>query len=234
MLEGIFNLLLAWAGLFAGFMVDGKAVKTVKEMNEMKGIKGNKQLVSIEGTRSDKGEEKKEEGNKFIVPIVVMQFLTNAAYLPYLFTRKPLTLPTPTNNKSPMPLFFQEDLTSLENICESKALPLLFGIVGIVSVLWGVYRRVEGYPDWSTRVLSFTNMMNTDRLGFSFVIDLVYFSFFQGWLVNDDLLKRGMGVSREDVGRTNMAKIGTYIPFFGLIYYMLSRPSFPKENEGNR
>jgi hypothetical protein len=197
-LEGIFNLLLAWAGLYAGFMVDGKQLKTQKDVEE--------------------GE------NKFILPAIVMQFLTNAAYLPYLFTRKAYSVGSDTKER---PLFNVEDLSPLEKVCESKGLPLLFGTVGIISIAWGLYGRMDQYSDISTRIESFTSMMNTDRLGFSFVIDLLYFTVFQGWLVNDDLLKRGF--SAQESASSNLAKIGSSVPFFGLIYYLLQRPSFPKE-----
>jgi SnoaL-like domain len=197
-LEGIFNLLLAWAGLYAGFIVDGKQLKTQNDVEE--------------------GE------NKFILPAIVMQFLTNAAYLPYLFTRKTYNVGSDTKER---PLFNMEDLSPLEKVCESKGLPLLFGTVGIISIAWGLYGRLDQYSDVSTRIESFTSMMNTDRLGFSFVIDLLYFSVFQGWLINDDLLKRGL--SAQESASSNLSKIGSSVPFFGLIYYLLQRPSFPKE-----
>jgi hypothetical protein len=218
---GIFNLLLAWAGLFAGFMIDGKTVTDGKKIQN---------------------ENKKEE-NGFLVPVIIMQFLTNAAYLPYLFTRR---LPVLTTGKNPLineesgasvsistpkPSFFIEELSSLEKACESKVLPLLFGSIGILSIYWGLFGRVDqGYTDFASRLSSYSTMMSSDRLGFSFVIDLVYFTLFQGWLINDDLSRRGL--SNADVASSGLAKIGTYIPFFGLVFYLLQRPSFPeKESE---
>ena len=199
-LEGIFNLLLAWAGLYAGFMVDGKQLKTQNDV--------------------------KEPENKFILPAIVMQFLTNAAYLPYLFTRKTYSSGTGSDTNA-RPLFNIGDLSSLEKICESKGLPVLFGTVGIISIAWGLFGRMDQYSEMSSRIESFTSMMNTDRLGFSFVIDLLYFSVFQGWLIKDDLLKRGL--SAQESSSSNLSKIGSSVPFFGLIYYLLQRPSFPEE-----
>lgn len=217
-LEGIFNLLLAWAGLFAGFMIDGKTPSNGKI-----------------------GQDDKKEKNGFLVPAIIMQFLTNAAYLPYLFTRK---VPPYSISKNPLineesgvvilstvrpkPSFIMEELNSLEKACESKVLPLLFGSVGILSIYWGFFGRVDqGYTDFATRLSSYSSMMSTDRLGFSFVIDLIYFTLFQGWLINDDLSRRGL--SNSDVANSGLAKIGTYVPFFGLVYYLLQRPSFPEK-----
>ena len=203
-LEGIFNLLLAWAGLFAGFMIDGKQSKS----------------AAIAGGQVD-------SKNEFLVPSIIMQFLTNAAYLPYLFARKPLVV---ASTGSAQPLFNFEDLTPLEKVCESKALPLLFGSVGVVALYWGFFGRIdEGYADMASRTASFLDMMSTDRLGFSFVIDLLYFTLFQGWLIKDDLLKRG--VSSQDASSSILANIGSYVPFFGLLYYLVQRPSFPKKND---
>lgn len=197
-LEGIFNLLLAWAGLFAGFMIDGK-------------------------TSRKEGEE--EERNRFLVPAIIMQFLTNAAYLPYLFNRK-----VPVKREFAEPLYDSSELTSLEKACESKALPVAFGVVGAVAIYWGVFGRVgEGYSEIATRIESFTTMMQTDRLGFSFVVDLLYFSIFQGWLISDDLSRRGF--SADESEKSTLAKIGSSVPFFGLVYYLIQRPSFPTKSD---
>ena len=201
-LEGIFNLLLAWAGLFAGFMIDGKITAIERE-----------------------GEKKAD--NKFILPAVVMQFLTNAAYLPYLFTRKsPSTTLSLGSNQSQ---FSISELTPLEKVCESKAVPVLFTTVGAVSIYWMLFGRMDGgYPDIASRLESFNSMMSSDRLGFSFVIDLLYFTVFQGWLINDDLYRRG--VSASNAASSPLAKIGSYVPFLGLAYYLFNRPSFPEES----
>ena len=202
-LEGIFNLLLAWAGLFAGFMIDGKQSKSA----------------------TFKGGNQADAKNDFLVPSIIMQFLTNAAYLPYLFSRKPSVAASTGSRK---PLFNFEDLTPLEKVCESNGLPLLFGSEGVVALYWGFFGRIdEGYADMASRTTSFLEMMSTDRLGFSFVIDLLYFTLFQGWLIKDDLLKRG--TSSLDASSSKLANIGSYIPFFGLVYYLLQRPSFPKK-----
>ena len=56
-LEGVFNLVLAWSALFACFAADGRTAKT------------------------------NEDSNGFLKTCVGMQFLTNAFYLPYLATR---------------------------------------------------------------------------------------------------------------------------------------------------
>ena len=201
-LEGIFNLLLAWAGLFAGFMIDGKS------------------------TAFEKEDEKKVE-NKFILPAIIMQFLTNAAYLPYLFTRKNQSSTVSLGSNQAQ--FTIGQLTPLEKVCESKALPVIFTTVGAVSIYWMFFGRIDGgYADMSSRMESFTSMMSSDRLGFSFVIDLLYFSLFQGWLIKDDLSRRGF--SAADAANSTLSRIGSSVPFLGLAYYLLNRPSFPEES----
>lgn len=189
-LEGIFNFLLAWAGLFIGFVVDGKE-------------------SSIDPVKSNNKTD-----NSFVLPLVMMQLLTNAAFLPYLFTR--------TSKAGNDEVFSYDKLTNIEKFGESKVVPTFFGTVGIISIVWALCGRYDqGYVDIASRIASFTNIMQTDRLGFSFVVDLIYFSFFQGWLVDDDIKRRSEQRSGSKVLETAIAK---YIPFFGLVYYLLTRP----------
>jgi len=67
-------------------------------------------------------------------------------------------------------------------------------------------------------------MVCSDRLTFSFVIDLLLFGFFQGWLIEDDLKLREQGESE-----VLNSIIGRQVPFFGLVFYLISRP--PLRNE---
>lgn len=276
-LEGIFNFLLAWSGLFFGFIVDGK------KDGSTDGSTGGKGWVNVKGEIGGSGEGGERTGtevstkNAFLPVAVVMQFLTNAAYLPYLVTRRPLALvsttrpptaisttrpPTTVSTTAPpAQVIYAEDLTPLEAIFESKLVPIFFGSVGMLSVYWILFGRIDqGYVDMNSRWASFQAMMSSDRLSFSFLVDLIYFGVFQSWLMGDDLARRGLseGASegvregvRDDMGGDLREATGTLaegdlseqrrrrlllvgkIPFVGLVLYLLGRPSLPRRSASN-
>eukprot|EP00544_Gedaniella_sp_CCMP2646_P004307 CAMPEP_0202492340 /NCGR_PEP_ID=MMETSP1361-20130828/9092_1 /ASSEMBLY_ACC=CAM_ASM_000849 /TAXON_ID=210615 /ORGANISM="Staurosira complex sp., Strain CCMP2646" /LENGTH=565 /DNA_ID=CAMNT_0049122535 /DNA_START=267 /DNA_END=1964 /DNA_ORIENTATION=+ len=188
-LEGVFNLLLSWAALFAGFFSD----------------------------------ERDDKPNLLpIVPTVVgMQFLTSAFLLPYLATRA-------TEKKNVQ--VFKEDLSTPARIVDSPfALGPLLGFVGTGSIAWGALARQADFGGWSERVTSFWQLMSIDRVGSSFLVDLAIFALFQGWLVDDDMRRRGICVDKgEEAILRNVAK---FVPFFGMAFYMIRRPTVPPRNE---
>lgn len=180
-LEAVFNLLLAWAAAFAGFLADGRPGRPSGSM---------------------------------VPTLAGMQFLTNAILLPYLVLR------TPEDGK----VVYREDLAPIERILgEARWLgPLLAG-VGTGAVAWGVAARPE-FGDLGTRWASLGELLSHDRLGSSFVVDLVLFALFQGWLVDDDLRRRGVPDGQAEPLRA----LAKYVPFFGLCAYITLRPSLPK------
>ena len=52
------------------------------------------------------------------------------------------------------------------------------------------------------------------------VTDLVLFGLFQGWLVDDDLARRGVGVGEQPALRA----VAKFVPFYGMCAYLLLRP----------
>ncbi|KAJ1416557.1 hypothetical protein B484DRAFT_454247 [Ochromonadaceae sp. CCMP2298] len=195
LLEGAFNLVLAWAGLFGGFLVDGKKPATQQGA-------------------SQQGE------NSMLVTVAGMQLLTNAMLLPYLVGREAEGDKVARANSYYDPV--ANPLSQVEKAAEGKALPLVLGAVGAASLVWGALGRPE-FGDLATRAQSFGDIVGRDRLSFSFLVDLLYFSLFQGWLIDDDLLRRGRG--KEQGGALKAA--GSYVPFFGLVFYLLARPPLP-------
>lgn len=181
-LEGVFNLLLAWAALFAGFAVDGR--RSFGAKNDMVGT------------------------------LAGMQLLTNAIFLPYLVTREAEA------DKSSV--VYEAPLTPFEAAAESKLLPIVLGSIGAVACVWGVAGRPE-FGDLPERGTTFIELLTHDRLTFSFVVDLVYFALFQGWLIDEDAQRRG-GISS-----TAPIVAAKTIPFLGLLYYMLARPKLKIE-----
>ena len=185
-LEGIFNLLLAWAAAFAGFLSDGRPGRPSGSM----------------------------------APVAAgMQLLTNAFLLPYLVVRAPEPADAP-------PVAY-EDLEPTEAmVSESRALPVVLAAVGTAAVAWGCAARPE-FGDLPTRLASLGALLADDRLGSSFVVDLVLFGLFQGWLVDDDLRRRG--VQPADAGA--LGAVAKFVPFYGLCAYLLLRPALPRRAE---
>jgi hypothetical protein len=191
MLEGVFNLLLAWAAMFAGFLSD----------------------------------ERKTKPNLFnFGPCLIgMQFLTSAFLLPYLFLR------TSEKNEEDIGIVYKEDISGTFQplIAEWKALGLFLGSVGTGSIFWALMARPE-FGGLSDRYSTFLDLLSIDRVGSSFLVDLFIFALFQGWFIDDDLLRRGV-IKEEMPILRNSAK---FIPFFGLAAYLTFRPEFPT-NEDN-
>mmetsp|Transcript_31615 Transcript_31615/g.46883 ORF Transcript_31615/g.46883 Transcript_31615/m.46883 type:complete len:614 (-) Transcript_31615:292-2133(-) len=179
MLEGVFNLLLSWAALFAGFLSDDRRSKP----NPLP-----------------------------MLPLVVgMQFLTSAFLLPYLATRTTETRQVTLS---------KEDLSF--PLAESKLLGPFLGTVGAGSIAWAILARYDDFGGWAERLDSFGALLSIDRVGSSFMVDLVIFAIFQGWLVDDDLRRRGVAKNDQALLRT----VAAFVPFFGLAIYMTLRPSF--------
>lgn len=190
LLEATFNLVLAWAGLFVGFLIDGRA----------KGRNG-------------------EQGNTMVPTVIGMQLLTNAIYLPYLVTRDVEKGETEMN-------YSYESLTPLESVAESKILPFTLLSVGALAISWGLTGRADAYPDLDGRVASYWSLLQSDRLTFSFLVDLAYFAIFQGWLVEADLNRR-LPAAETQSSRGILAAMVKFVPFAGLAAYLLLRPPLP-------
>eukprot|EP01041_Mallomonas_annulata_P007423 gene7423-15166_t len=151
-----------------------------------------------------------------MLPVIIgMQFLTNAVYLPYLAMRE-----TDTETVT------YSELTNVEKFGESRTVPLLFGSIGVLSIVWGCWGRPE-FGDLEVRTQSLLDVLNHSLVGSSFVIDILYFALFQGYLIDDDLKRRGVSTDTSYDG--SKVLIAKYLPFFGLVYYFLTRPQL-KQN----
>ena len=194
-LEGVFNLLLSWAALFAGFLSDER----VKKPNLL----------------------------PFGPMVLGMQFLTSAFLLPYLALR--------TSEKDVIESDFEPDgvykddiVGSLQSkIAEWRLLGPTLGAIGLTSILWAFIARPEYGLNFFERYDGFIELLSIDRVGSSFLVDLLIFALFQGWLVDDDLKRRGV-MEGEMMGLRNIAK---FIPFFGMAYYVTFRPPLMSKSE---
>jgi len=157
-----------------------------------------------------------------MLPIVVgMQLLTSAFYLPYLASRT-------SESSDPAVVVYKEDLSPIHaTLGESRIIPPVLGMVGISSIVWFFLGRQDQFGSGFTeRLDSFSTILSTDRLTSSFLVDLVIFGLFQGWLVSDDMKRRG--ISKEmDI----LQSFARFVPFFGLVAYFSFRPELPSKNQ---
>lgn len=132
-------------------------------------------------------------------------FLTNLFFLPWLGLRKP-NPQVPTNS-----------LTVAEKVGESRIFPSVLALVFVISLFWAGFARPD-YGDLNTRWQALLNILFTDRLAYSFLIDMLVFWLFQSWLVKDDM-------ARRQWHNEQILWIVRFIPFWGLIIYFWQRPS---------
>jgi hypothetical protein len=188
MLEGVFNVLLSWAAMFAGFLSD----------------------------------DRRNKPNIFpMLPTVIgMQFLTSAFLLPYLATRTPETNTTYDDAS----VVVWDDLDEVSKITESRYLGPILAFVGLYSILWAFIGRGDEFGGLADRYQSFIELLSVDRVGSSFIVDLVIFALFQGWFIDDDLQRRGVPKSEMQ----ELRWLGKIIPFFGMALYLAFRPQYSK------
>jgi hypothetical protein len=86
--------------------------------------------------------------------------------------------------------------------------------------------RYSAFGGLDERWTSFIDLMSIDRVGTSFIVDLVIFGLFQAWLVDDDLKRRGVPNLQ-----TPLAFVAKYVPFFGMAAYLSLRPSLPAKTD---
>lgn len=196
MLEGVFNFLLSWAAMFAGFLSD----------------------------------ERKEKPNllTFGFMLIGMQFLTSGFLLPYLFTR----------TSESEAVVYQEDIDGVlqGKVAEWRPLGSFLGGVGAFSIAWGLFARNDDFGGFDERYASFIDLLSIDRVGSSFIVDIVIFAMFQSWFVDDDMMRRGVAVvervqSRGVRDMEILRNVAKYVPFFGLAAYLSFRPSLPSREE---
>lgn len=144
-----------------------------------------------------------------ILPFLIgTALLTNVFYLPWLALRQPNPQPPKTA------------LSPLERLTESRGLPITLAAVVLASVAWAAVARPE-FGDLSTRWNSLIALIQTDRLAYSFWVDLWVFWLFQAWLIPDDMARR-QWQSQSSLW------IARLVPFWGLVVYLRRRPALSK------
>lgn len=153
-----------------------------------------------------------------------MQFLTSAFLLPYLVSRTAENVYEDSKESSKL-VYLEEADSIFTPVSEDKLFfaPLL-GLVGTGSIVWGLFGRMQEFGGFQERYASLVDLLSIDRVGSSFIVDLVIFGLFQGWLVDDDLRRRGVDVDNGE--EKVLSTVAKFLPFFGLIIYFSLRPSF--------
>ena len=246
-LEGIFNGLLAWSFLFAGFLSDersgtGPYGKDARYFDDL--VRGQEQVLDNGVVLVPPVSITKKNLIALVPTIVGMQFLTSAFLLPYLFSRtseryssSSMEVRSPNfdygrySSRRIRPLYKEELDRPALVLGEWRGLGVLLASIGIFALYWGFAGRPEdfGPPIWVSdkRMVDFTKLLDNDRVAASFVIDMWVYGIFQGWLVDDDWKRRGRSLEEEKFLR-NVAK---FVPFFGLASYLIFRPRYPSKRD---
>ena len=239
-LEAVFNTIIAWTFMFMGFLSDertgmGSDIRDFEPYYEKLYERREEELG--DGRLLIPPVSPTKRNLVSILPTVIgMQFLTSAFLLPYLFCRT--SERSTINSYQPRPrsvltrpLYKEELDRSASVVGEWRGLGIIGGFLGLLGVYWFFNGRIPefGPPLWESpkRMQSFEKLLSIDRVGSTFVLDLIIFSFFQGWLVDDDWKRRGRSMEDEKFLR-NVAK---FVPFWGLACYLTFRPGFPTRNE---
>ncbi|KAL7465414.1 hypothetical protein ACHAXS_005736 [Conticribra weissflogii] len=251
MLEGVFNGLLAWAAMFAGFLSDDRSGDgginnfnnsfNNNNNNNRRGrtnsyyqrMMENQQMTLPDGTPVLPSVSTTKRNLFSMLPAVIgMQFLTSAFLLPYLFARTSERVAP--DGIVTRPLFREELDFPARIVGESKALGVVMGHVGVFSIYWFLAGRIDkfGPPLWEStkRMDSFAKLLSVDRVGSSFLVDLVIFALFQGWLIDDDWRRRGRSMEEDKILRS----FAKFVPFWGLALYLCFRPEMPSYDEFER
>jgi hypothetical protein len=243
-LEGIFNGLLAWSFLFAGFLSDERSGLGPygKDTRYYERLMQNQEQVLDNGIVLIPPVNLTKKNLIPMVPTIVgMQFLTSAFMLPYLFARTTERYSStqslenrryePNLPRRIRPLYKEELDRPALVLGEWKGLGILLASIGIFAIYWGVAGRPEdfGPPIWVSdkRMVDFMKVLDSDRVASSFLVDFWVYGIFQGWLIDDDWKRRGRSLEEEKFLR-NVAK---FIPFFGLASYLIFRPQYPSSRD---
>jgi hypothetical protein len=223
MLEGVFNLLLAWAGMFAGFLSD--------ERKEKPNLLPFGPIVI---------------GMQFLTSAFLLPYLALRSSEKDYDTTSATAISTRSsigdNNDRDMDdttnIVYKEDITGSVQalVGEWKPLGALLGGVGTSSILWGLLARPEFGTNFSERYVSFVELLSIDRVGSSFLVDLAIFALFQGWFVDDDLKRRGVDTTTSSNTNNGMnmvvlKNVAKFVPFFGLALYLSFRPDLPSREQ---
>lgn len=154
--------------------------------------------------------------------LIAALLLTNIFYLPYLILRHTPSDPDPTPASEQQRRKLSPRLIKFLEFTESKRIPIFCLTLFCISVPWaflGPGTQAVGLHD---RVAEFVDRtLNHDILSYSFAVDCLVYSFFQSSLVWQDASSSFRQWS--DLKIRKRATSASYVPFFGLVFYLLQR-----------
>jgi hypothetical protein len=211
-LEALFNATVAYATLLVGFVTDVPGIARHAGGEAGFGVDTTAPLPSLDNIEA----KRRTFAPDTTITFLLLPFLTNIVWLPYLALRGG------ASDKAPRP----DPPRLLVRVAQSGALPLYALAVVLAAVVYGAAARASpALPaDVLARVRELARLCREDVLAASFAADWAVFAATQGWLVADDAALRSWTGTRAD----RAAAAARFVPFFGLVWYMLERARDPR------
>lgn len=182
--ESLFNICVAHATLLLGFAHDRP---------------GHAENTAPSGAQ-----------NKILSPataVILVPFLTNMLWLPYLSIRPLLPPPSPP----PKPL---------SALSQSRLLPAYAVATLVLSGVYFIFGRpADITPSFAPRFAELATLLHDNVLASSFAADILAFSILQGACVDDDISLRSWTGARMERARA----AAKFVPFLGLAWYLYER-----------
>lgn len=143
---------------------------------------------------------------------IIQMFLTNTVLAPYMAIRQN-TSPA-DKDKGSIPLETKLDILSRGMTTGATIVGIVGAIVGLVSLLWFFIGRPEAvFGGLRERWEYFQSYVGSERLAYAFLWDIALYTFFQPWLIGDNLENVKIE-SRETL------RILRFVPYVGLLAYI--------------
>ncbi|GAB5363845.1 hypothetical protein AAMO2058_000918300 [Amorphochlora amoebiformis] len=152
--------------------------------------------------------------------LVGSSFLTNIFYIPYLALREEggrVAIVDESDEASTT----NSLQNSIQSLVENKVFGPIVGGMATFAIAWALFARPE-FGDIGERSAELKRILSSDRLAYSFAVDMGIFALLQTWMVPDEMKRRGFDDSR--------ALLISRIPLFGLAYYMAIRPPLSSDS----
>ncbi|CAI9276092.1 unnamed protein product [Lactuca saligna] len=134
-------------------------------------------------------------------------FLTNTFLIPYMAIR----LNKPDTNYTP------RKTSQLRSTMVNGA--TVVGVVGgavcVISILWALFGRPEGYfGNVKDRLEFLVSYLGSERLAYAFIWDICLYIVFQPWLIGENL-------ENVEKRKVDLVKYLRFVPVFGLVAYLV-------------
>ncbi|CAM6095161.1 unnamed protein product [Calypogeia fissa] len=145
---------------------------------------------------------------------IIQMFLTNTVLAPYMAIRLNSS-PAKRDPKAPGLLAINLEVMSRGMTNGAYVIGITGATVGLISILWGFIGRPGGdFGGLGERWEYFLNYVGSERLAYAFLWDIALYTFFQPWLIGDNL-ENVRVESRESV------QILRFVPYVGVVAYII-------------